>query len=517
MRYIFSLLLFLVSMCAMSQSDIKDLEKKAKKGDVVAQRLTGIGYLEGYKVDNKKAFKWFSLAAEGGDAEAMYRLGKMYEDGKVKDGNSEMAWSWYVKAANVGNVASQMLLANSLKEQNKITEAKDWYFRAAFQENADAQYEYAMILLSESNESEAKSWFKKAADKNHILAKIKYDAIVLHEREVAEAEAKRLALEAARRDSIARVEAERLRLQSEELRRQDSIDIASGRKLPTINWLTSNCVERNDMTTDRGWGNPVISKETNASMWGRFSALCNNDQLLFFGKDNLDDLDKALYKKSSEFQRDKKEFDTKRNGTYAVVVELKNNSMKFSANGFTINSFATGTLRENPIYPNYLRLPRFLFPVKPQIWVKDGELYKFACSDVDKLQQIRTSASDMALLLVFKPFMGGKVNSIPYSIANPIGLYLVNLSTGTMVLNLSNNIRKPTMQAEKTLLARGERFEKAEEERNKPKYHKQAKEITCIFCGGKGYTEYFPVGSATLTRSRCTNCYGRGYTMEHYY
>ena len=157
MRYIFSLLLFLVSMCAMSQSDIKDLEKKAKKGDVVAQRLTGIGYLEGYKVDNKKAFKWLSLAAEGGDAEAMYRLGKMYEDGKVKDGNSEMAWFWYDKAANVGNVESQMLLANSLKEQNKITEAKDWYFRAAFQENADAQYEYAMILLSESNESEAKT------------------------------------------------------------------------------------------------------------------------------------------------------------------------------------------------------------------------------------------------------------------------------------------------------------------------------------------------------------------------
>ena len=66
MKYVISLLLLLVSMCAMSQSDIKDMEKKAKKGDVVAQRLTGIGYLEGYKVDNKKAFKWLSLAAEGG-------------------------------------------------------------------------------------------------------------------------------------------------------------------------------------------------------------------------------------------------------------------------------------------------------------------------------------------------------------------------------------------------------------------------------------------------------------------
>ena len=286
----------------MSQSDIKDLEKKAKKGDVVAQRLTGIGYLEGYKVDNKKAFKWLSLAAEGGDAEAMFRLGKMYEDGKVKDGNAEMAWSWYVKAANVGNIESQMILANSLKEHGKLTEAKDWFFRAAFQDNADAQYEYAMILLSENNESEAKSWFRKAANKGHEQATRQHELILQHEKEVAEAEARRLALEAARRDSIQRV-------QAEQQRRQDSIDIASGRKLPTINWLTSNCVERNDMTTDRGWGQPVIDKQTNSPMMGRFSSLCANDLLLFFGKDKLDDLDKALYKKSSEYQRDKSEFD----------------------------------------------------------------------------------------------------------------------------------------------------------------------------------------------------------------
>ena len=281
MRYIVSLLLLLVSMCAMSQSDIKDLEKKAKKGDVVAQRLTGIGYLEGYKVDNKKAFKWLSLAAEGGDAEAMYRLGNMYEDGKVKDGNSEMAWSWYVKAANVGNVESQMLLANSLKEQNKITEAKDWYFRAAFQENADAQYEYAMILLSESNESEAKSWFKKAADKNHILAKIKYDAIVLHEREVAEAEAKRLALEAARRDSIQRV-------QAEQQRRKDSIDYATGVRLRPYSLLVSDC----DRATD-GWKK-------------RLFGLTRNNMFIYKGKSDPDGLDLAIYNKSEEAQEDKR-------------------------------------------------------------------------------------------------------------------------------------------------------------------------------------------------------------------
>ena len=195
--------------------------------------------------------------------------------------------------------------------------------------------------------------------------------------------------------------------------------------------------------------------------------------------------------------------------------------MKFSASGFTISSYVTGTVRENPIYPNYLRLPNFLFPVKPQIWVKEGELYKFACNDVDKLQQIRSSASDMALLLIFKPLLAGKVNSIPYSIADPVGLYLVNQTTGETILNLSSNIRKTNVQSEKAILARGERYEKAEEERNKPKYHKQAKEITCIFCGGKGYTEASQperINGVWINKKyRCTNCYGRGYTMEHYY
>ena len=52
-----SIILFFAVSIVNGQTDIKDLEKKAKKGDVVAQRLTGIGYLEGYKVDNKKAFK----------------------------------------------------------------------------------------------------------------------------------------------------------------------------------------------------------------------------------------------------------------------------------------------------------------------------------------------------------------------------------------------------------------------------------------------------------------------------
>lgn len=233
MKYIVSVLLIIVSLCAMGQN-VKDLEKRAKKGDVEAQRLTGICYLNGSntKADEKKAFKWLSLAAEGGDAEAMCKLGNMYEEGRVKDGNIETAWSWYVKAANKGNVESQLKLAYRQKEQGNSVDAKEWFYRAALQNNVNAQYEYAMLLLSENKESEAKMWFKKAADKDHVLSKIKYDAIVQHEREIAEAEAKRLAIEAARRDSIAAVELARQMAEAERQRKQDSIDIAEGRKLP---------------------------------------------------------------------------------------------------------------------------------------------------------------------------------------------------------------------------------------------------------------------------------------------
>ena len=33
----------------------------------------------------------------------------------------------------------------------------------------------------------------------------------------------------------------------------------------------------------------------------------------------------------------------------------------------------------------------------------------------------------------------------------------------------------------------------------------------------KGYIERTPIGSLTKVRERCTNCYGKGYTLEYYY
>ena len=44
-------------------------------------------------------------AASGGDAEAQVELGKCYEDGDGVESDYDMAYSWYRKAADVGNAA----------------------------------------------------------------------------------------------------------------------------------------------------------------------------------------------------------------------------------------------------------------------------------------------------------------------------------------------------------------------------------------------------------------------------
>ena len=55
---------------------VKQCQKAAKSGDVVAQNTLGFLYLNGQSVkqDNTEAVKWFSLSAHKGYAAAQYNL-----------------------------------------------------------------------------------------------------------------------------------------------------------------------------------------------------------------------------------------------------------------------------------------------------------------------------------------------------------------------------------------------------------------------------------------------------------
>ncbi|MBR4695960.1 MAG: SEL1-like repeat protein, partial [Selenomonadaceae bacterium] len=75
--------------------------KAASQGNVLAQHSLGICYLKGQ--DYKEAMKWFRKAAEAGSAEAMNKVGEMYEGGDGIEQDYKEAMKWFRKAAEAGS------------------------------------------------------------------------------------------------------------------------------------------------------------------------------------------------------------------------------------------------------------------------------------------------------------------------------------------------------------------------------------------------------------------------------
>ncbi|MFX9912184.1 tetratricopeptide repeat protein, partial [Acinetobacter baumannii] len=66
------------------QPDFKDISRLAERGDAGAQAKLGELYVEGQVVpqDYKKAFEWYSKAAQQENDEAQFTVGMMYYKGE---------------------------------------------------------------------------------------------------------------------------------------------------------------------------------------------------------------------------------------------------------------------------------------------------------------------------------------------------------------------------------------------------------------------------------------------------
>ena len=83
----------------------------AKRGHVQAQRELADIYRMGLyyaDVDLQEAFRWYSKAAENGDAQAQYQLSLFYEDGLVVDKDYKKFVSLCIQAANGGCVDAML-------------------------------------------------------------------------------------------------------------------------------------------------------------------------------------------------------------------------------------------------------------------------------------------------------------------------------------------------------------------------------------------------------------------------
>ncbi|MDE7087454.1 MAG: sel1 repeat family protein, partial [Clostridia bacterium] len=132
------------------KSEIKELLKKAKKGDLAAQYRLSKYYFYGMcglKKDSKKAVFWFEKYAERADSIKQWQIAVAYKSGKEIPQNYKKSVYWYTKAAEQGHVISQYDLG-CFYYDGKIV-AKDyekavyWFERAAEQESTNAMEKLA--------------------------------------------------------------------------------------------------------------------------------------------------------------------------------------------------------------------------------------------------------------------------------------------------------------------------------------------------------------------------------------
>jgi len=177
----------MLAACQLALADkaFDETMKKAKAGDAKAQFNLGFMYDDGIGVSAsyKEAIKWYTKAAEQGNAEAQYYLALHCENLRCEGYQAAM---WLTKAAEQGHVMAQLelgfILGNrtrsyKVKSKEDEQEAIKWYTKAAEQGNAEAQYrlgymyENGIGVAAEQNyDKEALNWYSKSAEQGFVHA-----------------------------------------------------------------------------------------------------------------------------------------------------------------------------------------------------------------------------------------------------------------------------------------------------------------------------------------------------------
>ena len=123
----------------------------AERGDAEAQYRIGRMYEfgNGYAQDKAQGIAWIRKAAAQGHADAEQELGVIYATGDGVKQDSVQAVAWFRKAAEQGEATAQynlgLLYAKGQGVARDYTQAVDWWRKSASQGNADAQFKLAVV------------------------------------------------------------------------------------------------------------------------------------------------------------------------------------------------------------------------------------------------------------------------------------------------------------------------------------------------------------------------------------
>jgi clan AA aspartic protease (TIGR02281 family) len=162
-----------------TQDDPGAALRLAEGGDAQAQIRMGIMYSQGTGVtqDLKEAVKWFRLAADKGNAEALSFLGAIFHDGGqgIAQDYREAA-KWYRLAAQKGDADAEDTLGDIFYTggagvTQDFKEAAKWYRLAADHGNAEAQLRFGYMNYNgqgvTQDYKQAMKWYRLSANQGN--------------------------------------------------------------------------------------------------------------------------------------------------------------------------------------------------------------------------------------------------------------------------------------------------------------------------------------------------------------
>ena len=159
---------------------VAELRTRAEQGDAEAQfklgRMYGKG--EGVTRDGMQAVAWFRKAAEQGNAKAQNGLGAMYDLGQGVSQDWAQAVVWYRKAAEQGEAMAQSNLGAMYKDGHGVAQdhaqAAAWYRKAAEQGYTEGQFNLSLMYVNgrgvPQDYAQALVWYRKAAEQGYAAA-----------------------------------------------------------------------------------------------------------------------------------------------------------------------------------------------------------------------------------------------------------------------------------------------------------------------------------------------------------
>lgn len=148
--------------------------KAAEKGDPKSQYVLAGVYekgLTGVPANAQEALKWYKAAAQGGLADAQFKVGQLYGRGEGVPIDKNEATKWYLKAAEKGHTEAQFYMgyryAHGKGVTQSYTEAVKWFNKAAEKGNPDAMHGLGELYLKGTgvpqSRVDAYKWFNLSA------------------------------------------------------------------------------------------------------------------------------------------------------------------------------------------------------------------------------------------------------------------------------------------------------------------------------------------------------------------